>query len=64
MLSSDGKLYICQTDHKKLKKFEMPAQAVSNKLDIFDFTDDLANMNRLERVIISVRNLFEKVTIT
>ena len=63
VLSSDGKLYICRTCHKKLKKSEIPAQAVSNKLDIFDFPDDLANMNRLERVIISRRILFKKVTI-
>ena len=61
--SSDGKLYICQTCHKKLKKSEIPAQAVSNKLAIFDFPHDLANMNRLERAIISRRILFKKITI-
>ena len=61
--SSDGKLYICHTCHKKLKKSEVPAQAVSNKLAIFDFPHDLANMNRLERAIISRRILFKKITI-
>ena len=46
-----------------MKKSEIPAQAVSNKLDIFDFPDDLANMNRLEKAIISRRILFKNITI-
>ena len=44
-------------------KSEIPAQAVHNKLDIYDFPDDLANLNRLEKTIISRRVLFKKVTI-
>jgi len=61
--SSDGKLYICQTCDKKLKKSKIPAQSVWNKLDIFLFPADLDNLNRLERVIISRRILFKKITI-
>ena len=34
---------------KSLKKGEIPAQAVSNKLNIFDLPEHLANMNRLEK---------------
>ena len=61
--SSDGNVYVCHTCNKKLKKSETPAQAVWNKLDISDFPDDLANLNRLEKAIISRRILFKKVTI-
>ena len=61
--SCDGRLYICHTCHTKLKKSEIPAQAVWNKLEFFLLPDDLANMNRLERAIISRRILFKKSTI-
>ena len=61
--SFDGKLYICHTCHKKFKKGEIPAQAVSNKLNIFDFPEHLASMNRLEKTIISRRILFKIITI-
>ena len=44
-------------------KSEITAQAVWNKLDIYDFPDDMANLNRLEKAIISRRILFKKVTI-
>ena len=63
VVSPDGKIYVCLTCHKKLKKSEIPSQAVCNKLDIFDFPDDLSNLNRLEKAIISRRILFKKVTI-
>ena len=63
VINSDGKLYICLTCHKKLNKSEIPAQSVHNKLEIYDFPDDLANLNRLEKAIISRRILFKKVTI-
>ena len=33
--------FICQTCDKKSNKSEIPAQTVSNKLDIFNFPDDL-----------------------
>ena len=61
--SCDGRLYICHTCHTKLKKSEIPAQAVWNKLEFFLLPDDLANMNRRERAIISRRILFKKITI-
>ena len=63
VVNYDGKVYICLTCHKKLVKSEIPAQAVWNKLDIYDFPDDLANLNRLEKAILSRRILFKKVTI-
>ena len=56
--SFDGKLYICHTCHQKLKKGEIPAQAVVNKLDVFDLPEHLANMNRLEKAIIYITSYF------
>ena len=61
--SVDGLLYICGTCHKKLLKSEIPAQSVWNKLGIYLLLDDLANLNRLEKAIISRRILFKKITI-
>ena len=50
----DGLLYICV-------KSEIPAQSVWNKLGISLLPDELANLNRLEKVIISMRILFKKL---
>ena len=56
--SVDGLLYICGTCHKKLLKSEIPAQSIWNKLGISLLPDELANLNRLEKAIISRRILF------
>ena len=45
--------YICKTCHNSLKKSCIPAQAVCNKLHIFLPSDELKNLNRLERVLMS-----------
>ena len=37
--SYDGKIYICLTCHKKLLKNDVPCQSVTNKLQIFEFSD-------------------------
>ena len=63
VMSSAGKVYICLTCLKKLQKSEIPTQAVWNKSDTYEFPDDLANLNRLEKAIIPRRILFIKVTI-
>ena len=63
VISADGKYYICLTCHKKLHESEITAQAVWNKLDVYNFLDDLASLNRLEKAIISRRILFKKITI-
>ena len=54
---------ICGTYHHCLKKKKMPPQAVCNKLNIQSIPCELKNLNRLERVLISRRLLFKKVTI-
>ena len=59
----DGNMYICQTCNKKLSKSDIPAQAVCNKLEVFDFPNGLVNLNRLERTIISRRILFKKIAV-
>ena len=56
--SVDGLLYICGTCHKKLLKSEIPAQSVWTKLGISLLPGELANLNRLEKAIISRRSLF------
>ena len=45
------------------KEKQIPEQAVINKLDISASLDVLIGLNRLERVLISKRILFKKVTI-
>ena len=55
--------YIYKTCHNSLKKSCIPVQAVCNKLLIFLPPDELKNLNRLERVLISQHILFKKVAI-
>ena len=56
-------VYICLTYHGHFKKRKIPRQAVWNKLEVFDVPNILADLNRLERVLISRRILFQKVSI-
>ena len=55
-------MLICLT-YDYLKKQKIPPQAVWNKLEVFMVPEVLSNPNRLERVLISRRILFKKVTI-
>ena len=61
--SADGKQYICITCHKKLLKETMPAQAVSNNLQIFEQPSRFRDLRKLEKIIIATRLLFKKVKI-
>ena len=61
--SYDGFRYICRTCDSKLKKKKTPCQAVCNKLEIFQFPEDMPVLNRLEKVIISKRILFAKIVV-
>ena len=63
VLSYDRRLYICKTCHKKLHKKQKPCQSVSNKLENVTLPDGLSSINRLERVLVSKRLLFKKITI-
>ena len=61
--SFDSCYYICNTCDKKLSKNQIPAQCVLNELELYDFPDHLRNINKLERVLISQRILFSKISI-
>ena len=52
--------YICHRCHRYLKKPHIPAQVVSNKLQIFEVLTEIKNLNRLERILIARRILFKK----
>ena len=55
--------HICRTYDCYLKKKKITSQAVCNKLDIPSVPCELKNLNRHERVLISRRLLFNRVTI-
>ena len=60
--SFDGCQYICITCDKYLKKNKTP-QAVNNKLMLEPIPDVLETLNRLEKILISKRILFKKITV-
>jgi len=61
--SFDNNLYVCLTCHNKFRKKEIPCQSISNKLQLFDFPDKLKDIGKLERILLSQRILFHRVTI-
>ena len=58
--SFDGRLYICRTCHKKVKK-NVPCQAVCNKLAAELLPNEFRDLRRLERVLVAKRISFKKV---
>ena len=60
--SYDGRLYICRTCHNKVKKNNVPCQAISNKLAVQLLSNEFGDLCRLERVIVAKRILFKKVS--
>ena len=61
--SFDKKLYICETCHKHLNKNEIPCQVVSNKMAGDPISNELKDFKKLEKVLISKRILFNRITI-
>ena len=57
----DEKFYICEACHKHLYKNEIPCQAVCNKIDLDLIPDELTNLKKLEKILISKRLLFKKI---
>ena len=49
---SNKNIFICLTCHGRFKKQKIPPQAVWNTLDMYDVPNILADLNRLERVLI------------
>ena len=61
--SHDNNFYICKTCAQRLNKNQIPCQAVCNKLQIYDFPEDLRCIRHLEKVLIARRLQFKKITI-
>ena len=61
--SFDHNNYICLTCDRHIVKKQIPCQAVWNKLRLDELPEDIACLNRLEKILISKRILFKKVTI-
>ena len=59
----DGKVYVCMTCHKSIVKKRTPCQSVYKKLHVEVAPKQLQNLSKLEKVPISKRILFKKVTI-
>ena len=58
----DGNYYICYTCNKALLKNKVPCQAVTNNLNMEVLPKIHQAINRLERLLVSRRILFKKVT--
>ena len=61
--SFDEKFYICQTCHKHHYKNDIPCQAVCNKMALDPIPDELRDLKKLERVLISNRLLCRKIAL-
>ena len=61
--SFDGLFYICKTCGGKLMHGKIPCQSVYNKLHIQNLPTHFKNIRRLEKVLVSKRILFKKITI-
>ena len=59
----NGCEYICHTCDTHLKKKKIPCQAVCNKLQLFELPNEINDLRKLEKVIISKRILFKKIVI-
>ena len=61
-VTNNDTTYICKTCHSSLKKSQISAQAVCNRLEIFETPAKIKNLTRLERILITRRSLSKKVT--
>ena len=61
--SFDDKFYICDTCCKKTVTGKNPCQAVCIKLQLYDFPNQLEDVQSLEKVLIVILLLFKKLTI-
>jgi len=59
----NDKFYICHTCSKHISKNKTPCQAVSNKLELTEVPSVIKDLNKLEKVLISKRILFKKISI-
>ena len=61
--SHDCELYICLTYDQKIKKNDITGQVVANKLDIEKLPIQFQTIRRLEKVPVSRRILFKKISV-
>ena len=61
--SFDSKEYICSTCHSKVKKGQIPCQAVCNKMYVDQIPVELALLEKLEQILIAQRIVFEKIIV-
>ena len=61
--SYDDNYYICTTCDKALRKSSVPCQAVANRLNVVELPQLIQDIRRLERLFVSTRILFKKVTV-
>ena len=61
--SFNEKTYTCDTCHKHLSRNEMPCQAVCNKMSSDPIPDELKDLKKLEKNLISKRITFKKIAI-
>ena len=59
--SFDSKEYVCFTCHRKVKQGKIPCQAVRNKLELDEIPPELADLGKLEAILISRRIVFQKI---
>ena len=62
--SFNGNVYICKTcDITIKKKNKPPCQAVYNNLAVDDVPPELANLEKLEQILVSQRIVFQKIVV-
>ena len=61
--SYDDNYYICTTCDKALRKNSVSCQAVTNRLMLLELPKLFQDIRRLERLLVSRRILFKKVTV-
>ena len=57
-VTKNGTTYICNTCHIYLKKSHISAQAVCNKLQIFEAPAEIKNLNSLELILLECKKNF------
>ena len=59
----DEKFYICETCHKYLYENDILCQAVCNKMALHTTSDELKDLERSEKVLISKKMFFKKIAL-
>ena len=59
----DNNNYICTACDESLRKNSVPCQAVANRLNVLELPKLFQDIRRLERLLVSRRILFKKVTV-